>query len=128
MREARGDRTQTEIGHLLDAPQTTVSRWESGSVDLTVEKVHEIEGKLGLETGHLLRAGGYIVGEGMPGDPFSTHTTTERHEVEELLVAAELLGLGVSVTNRRVPSDRHPGTYTIEWEVRLHHRMPGDAA
>lgn len=52
--------SQTELGHKLDMPQTTVSRWERGTVDLTLEQALEIEVILGLPHGTLAKAGGYI--------------------------------------------------------------------
>lgn len=52
--------TQAEFGDVLgDSPQTTVSRWEKGLVDLTAQQVNDIEEALGLEPGHLLSIAGY---------------------------------------------------------------------
>jgi hypothetical protein len=126
LRAARGDRTQTEIGNLLGGiPQTTISRWEAGSVHLTVEQVNEVEATLGLEPGYLLRAGGYVKGEGMPGPPIQVFETTDLEEVGKVLATAELLGWGARVTNRAVPSNQIPGADVTQWEIRLHDRMPG---
>lgn len=58
---------QTELGVKLGTyqpngqpiPQTTVSRWERGTVDLTFEQALEIEVALGLTPGTLFKAGGY---------------------------------------------------------------------
>lgn len=128
LRTARGQRTQTEIGNLLGGvPQTTISRWEAGAVDLTVEQVNLIEGTLGLEPGHLLRAGGYVKGEGMPGSPIQVYETTEVDEVRQIMTAAEMLGWGVRITNRAVPSNRTPGADVTQWEIRIHDRLPGGA-
>ena len=52
--------TQAELGLLLGAiPQTTISRWESGSVDLTMEQVFDLEVALDLPHGALATAAGY---------------------------------------------------------------------
>ena len=59
IRRARGDLTQEQLGDLLGVPQTTVSRWELGYVDLGVEQVRHIEETLRLRPGDLLAEGGY---------------------------------------------------------------------
>lgn len=64
---------QTELGYKLDAPQTTVSRWERGTVDLTLEQALAIETHLGLPLGTLAKAGGYIA----PDDKSTAKTTEE---------------------------------------------------
>jgi len=68
MRRARGNMTQTEVGVLLDLPQSTVSRYELGLVDFPVETMDQIELALGLAVRDLLKAGGYLRGEAMPGN------------------------------------------------------------
>jgi transcriptional regulator with XRE-family HTH domain len=60
--------TQTELGIKLaefqpdgqPIPQTTISRWERGTVDMTFDQALEIEMALGCPLGTLARAGGYI--------------------------------------------------------------------
>lgn len=52
--------TQAEFGEALgDSPQTTVSRWEKGLVDLTAQQINDIEEALGLEAGQLMAEAGY---------------------------------------------------------------------
>lgn len=66
--DLRKERTQTELGEMLaefqpdglPIPQTTISRWERGTVDLTLEQALQIEQALGVPLGTLARAGGYI--------------------------------------------------------------------
>lgn len=61
MRSARGDLTQAEIGARLgNVPQTTISRWEQGLVELSYEQVMDLERALGVSPGTLGRAAGYL--------------------------------------------------------------------
>lgn len=62
IRTARGSWTQTELGEEIGegVPQTTISRWEAGLVDLTVEQVLQVEAALGLQPGALLAEAGYV--------------------------------------------------------------------
>lgn len=60
IRVARGTRSQTEIARRLDRPQSSISAWESGSVDLSAERLHELESALEVAPGTLLRAAGYL--------------------------------------------------------------------
>ncbi len=67
----RQDMTQTELGIKLaefqqdgqPIPQTTISRWERGTIDMTFDQALEIEMALGVSQGTLARAGGYIAAE-----------------------------------------------------------------
>lgn len=58
--------SQAELGYQLGAyldreiPQTTISRWEKGQVDLGVEQIRALEIVLGLSPGALLAAAGYV--------------------------------------------------------------------
>jgi transcriptional regulator with XRE-family HTH domain len=66
IRHARGELTQSELGERLGpylgeaVPQTTISRWESGSVTLDVEVVHALELALDLDPGTLFHNAGYV--------------------------------------------------------------------
>lgn len=72
---------QTELGIKLGdysptgqpVPQTTISRWERGTVDLTLEDAYEIEVALRLAHGTLARAGGYVE----DAEPASTAKSVE---------------------------------------------------
>lgn len=61
-----GIMSQAELGsHLGDyldreVPQTTISRWEKGRVDLGVEEIRALEIVLALTPGSLLAASGYV--------------------------------------------------------------------
>jgi transcriptional regulator with XRE-family HTH domain len=60
VRNARGQRSQCEIATELGRPQSSISAWESGSVDLSVERIYHLEAALRVSHGTLLRASGYI--------------------------------------------------------------------
>lgn len=61
-----GQLSQADLGRRLGAfleapvPQTTISRWEQGQVDLGIEQIRALEVVLGVEKGMLLAASGYI--------------------------------------------------------------------
>jgi hypothetical protein len=63
---ARGELSQTELGARLapqlgiPIPQGTVSRWELGKTEMTLEQVRALERCLDLDPGHLAAAGGYL--------------------------------------------------------------------
>lgn len=65
IREARGELSQTELGRRLEShlgelvSQAAISRWEAGTVDLTLEQVRALELALGLRLGTLGGLGGY---------------------------------------------------------------------
>lgn len=62
IKDYRRDMPQADLGMLLgDIPQTTISRWERGLVDLTLEQLHDLETVLKLTPGTLLVASGYAV-------------------------------------------------------------------
>lgn len=63
--------SQAELGDLMapfsldgrSLPQTTISRWEAGSVELTLEQVYDLEEALSLRHGSLAASTGYVVKE-----------------------------------------------------------------
>lgn len=58
-REGKG-MTQVELGaEIGDIPQTTISRWEKGLVDLTAEQILALEVALGIKAGGLWVTAGY---------------------------------------------------------------------
>jgi hypothetical protein len=65
VRRARGDLIQADFGRPpadelgAPVPQTTISRWEKGEVELGLEQVRAVELVLGLLRGTLGRAAGY---------------------------------------------------------------------
>lgn len=68
LREARGDRPQIELGVAAHVPQTTISRWERGDLDLTYPQVYGIEQALGLLPGTLALQSGYTSPRLVQGD------------------------------------------------------------
>lgn len=60
IRNARAGRSQTELGRAVSRPQSSISAWEAGTVDLPVERVSELEMLLGLAPGTLLVEAGYV--------------------------------------------------------------------
>lgn len=71
IRQARGELTQSQLAELISrvrgqdgyVPQTMVSRWEAGMVDLSCTQLKEIETALGLQLGEIARAAGFIASE-----------------------------------------------------------------
>ena len=63
IRDARYPTSQQSLGAAVGRPQSCVSVWETGGIELGVDRIFELEEHLGLEHGHLLRAGGYIPAE-----------------------------------------------------------------
>lgn len=65
LRISRGEMTQEQVAELLSrirgerVIQTSVSRWEKGMVDMSVEMIRDIEQALGLEKGSILLSAGY---------------------------------------------------------------------
>lgn len=61
-RQNAGLPNQGALGELVDAAQTTVSRWERGASDdvLTLDDVLAVEDALQLDRGQLLAAAGYV--------------------------------------------------------------------
>ncbi len=67
IREARGPTSQAALGRRIGEvspdgpmPQTTVSRWELGDVEHSLETIRAIEMALDLRLGSLLEAAGYV--------------------------------------------------------------------
>lgn len=118
IRTLRGKRTQTDFGRRLGVPQTTVSRWEHGHVDLGVEQVRLIEDALDAPNGSLLVAAGLLEASAVP-DRREIHTSyfSTLEEACEQLKAVDELGLGVVLSNQWRPEA--DGTATLEWVVRV---------
>ena len=71
IRRARGSLTQAELGSRLGLPQTTISRWEQGTVDLGVGQVHALRRALGLRSGRTAYERGYAGPSEVGGDPIT---------------------------------------------------------
>lgn len=61
IKKARGLLSQEDLGKKLGGlPQTTLSRWEQGKVELTVEQIRDIERACNARPGTLLMGAGYV--------------------------------------------------------------------
>ncbi|MEY2425827.1 MAG: helix-turn-helix protein [Actinomycetota bacterium] len=129
IRRFRNERTQAEFGTLFGVPQTTVSRWEAGHVDLSFEQVRSIEVALDVPLGTLGRAAGFVVSSSTADEDefigFRTTYFNTFNEVQAELAAAEVIGLGVRLSNRWIPSREHSGS-ELEWVLTLMVDPPGD--
>lgn len=64
IRDNRGEMPQIEMGEKLGGvPQTTISRWERGLGDMTLEQLWDIENAFQLPHGTLARQAGYVTDE-----------------------------------------------------------------
>jgi transcriptional regulator with XRE-family HTH domain len=125
-REAAG-LTQRELGERLrrvtrePRPQTTVSRWEAGAVDLGYEQIHRIEHALDLAPGTLGADADYI-SPAATARGFRTITVDSLDDVIDAIRSADALGLRVHVSNDQ------PGTADNQtqpgWLVVLSQRRP----
>lgn len=59
IRRARHPLTQTEVAKAVRRPQSCISVWERGGVELGVDRIFELEDLFGLRHGVLFEAGGY---------------------------------------------------------------------
>ena len=124
IKAARGDLSQAEVGAQLGVPQSTVSRWERGGVDLGYEQVHQIEEVLDVEFGSIGKAAGFVE----DAEP-DLDTTSFREmggmnfqTVTEMLAAAVTLDLGVKVWNYWTTQE---GGEVLEWTVQMATEPPG---
>jgi hypothetical protein len=86
--------------------QTTGSRWELGTVELTAEQVHGFEAALGLRPGPLFRVAGYVAGEHERlGSPLRLIECVSAEEAFDAVRAADELGLGVKLSNVLLETD-----------------------
>jgi transcriptional regulator with XRE-family HTH domain len=61
--------SQCELGAAVGRPQSSISQWENGLVDLSMEQVAEIEKVLGVPAGSLGRAAGYVDSNAPSSEP-----------------------------------------------------------
>ena len=59
LRQARHPLTQSEVAEAVGRPQSCISVWERGGVELGVDRVYELEDLFGIRHGALLEAAGY---------------------------------------------------------------------
>jgi transcriptional regulator with XRE-family HTH domain len=116
-----GERLAPILGEVV--PQTTLSRWEKGSVGLDVEMLRALELALRLRAGLLAWKGGYIEAAGEPYiDDIQTGTVWQVSEAIKHLRAAETLELGVRIHNEWVTLA--DGTVPTRWVIELFHEAP----
>lgn len=60
LRRARHPLTQTEVARAVGRPQSCVSVWERGGIELGVDRVYELEELYGVRHGSMLEQAGYI--------------------------------------------------------------------
>ncbi|HVV36959.1 MAG TPA: helix-turn-helix transcriptional regulator [Acidimicrobiales bacterium] len=122
IRKYRGDRKQSELGALLGVPQTTISRWEVGLVDLGVEQVRGLERALDLPLGTLGRAAGYVdpclTGDEDTWPGFRVSFVDDFELAKSLLEAAAALDIGVRIFNRW--RELANGEKNLEWVIVLY--------
>jgi transcriptional regulator with XRE-family HTH domain len=99
--------TQAELGDRIGEAQTTVSRWETGEVEIEFGQARRIEAALDLPTGWIGRAAGLVDVDALYEDDPSTFIRVgyfDNYEAARTEIdAAATLGLGVRVVNRMVP-------------------------
>ena len=129
IRSLRGDRTQAELGLALGGViQTTISRWENGLVDLTMEQVLELERALEVKPGTLGSVAGYIEPDLVSSSPSAPrdHIVTQYHDIHEEMLdalrAAVTLNFGVRLKN--VWQQEASGGSTLLWELELRMEPP----
>jgi transcriptional regulator with XRE-family HTH domain len=125
IRRARSDLSQEEFAVKLDVPQTTLSRWELGKIDFGIELLRSLERAMSFRPGHLLRVGGYVPGDSANGAPFREEILEDAEGVTAWARAAELLSLGLKITNRIIPSTNDAESTVMEWLVVVHQQLPG---
>lgn len=60
IRRSRHPLPQAEVGRAVGRPQSCVSVWEKGGIELGIDRVYELEELFGLRHGELLEAAGYV--------------------------------------------------------------------
>lgn len=60
IRQVRGPLSQTRLAERLDLDQTTVSRWEVGRAEPSLDEIARVEAAVGAEPGTVLRLAGYV--------------------------------------------------------------------
>ena len=89
IRAARGAQSQTDVGRTVGRPQSSVSVWETGGLELGVDRVYELEDLFGAPHGSLLGAAGYI--DVQPGSWWAAYPSAATAEFPDL--AAEWLSV-----------------------------------
>ena len=123
IRRARGALTQEELGDRLDLPQTTVSRWELGYVDLGVEQVRRLEEALDLPGGELFAKGGYAGRPEAGGFPVKSDLLGSLEDAIDAVRGAGAMDLGIQLVNRWEPSG--PDQRTLVWRIEVTSEPPG---
>ena len=123
IRKARGSMSQTELSTRLNVPQTTISRWERGTVDFGLEQLRALEHALEISPGHLFAAGGYIAGREPQEAPLRNEQCDYVDEAIRLIEAAERFAFGITLSNAWHPTD-DPDMRTLKWTVVVTEEAP----
>lgn len=123
IRTARGSVSQTELSTKLNVPQTTISRWERGTVDFGLEQLRTLEHALELPPGHLFEAGRYIAGREPQEAPLRKVQCDAVDEAGRLIEAAAGFGFGITLSNAWHPTD-DPDHRTLRWTVVVREEAP----
>lgn len=125
IRAARGSTSQTELSARLGVPQTTLSRWERGTVDFGLEQLRALEYVLELEPGTLLLAGGYVPGREPREGVVREISRASFTDAMRMVQAAEELTLGVELSNGWRLTGGSDYERVLEWAVVLTEEAPG---
>lgn len=120
IRHVRGETTQAEFGARFGVPQATLSRWELGVTDLSVEQVRAVEVAAGLQPGDLLRSAGYLREDPVARPSVRTvkeMTFERRAEALKMVKTADEVGLGVYLSNAWRSTG--PDEAEMAWNLRL---------
>lgn len=115
--------SQVAFAQRVQRDQTTVSRWESGKVEMTLGQIRLAEDALGLSPGTLVADVGYVA-PSTTGIPFVSTIVSTAAEAADLLLAAATLGIGVRVRNVYQARDLFT---TLVWVVDLLTDPPDEA-
>jgi transcriptional regulator with XRE-family HTH domain len=134
-REAK-DMTQAELGELLKGllddgpvPQTTISRWEAGSVSIDYETVRAIELALCLPLGTIAAAAHYVEpGVEPPAEVVQTIYFSDRRDAFRAAKDGDNLGFGVRVSNLLWPDRDVPDQWVEHWVLELLAEVPERSA
>ncbi len=113
--------TQAELGSQIELspdrtlPQTALSRWEAGLVDLGVEQIRAVESALGVPYGTISVAANYVSAECRREEPpLRTIVVDDLAAAIELVTAASRLGLDV-----QLHADQTGGDQSCAWVIQL---------
>lgn len=132
IRTARGHGRQYDFAIRLGRPQATLSYWENGRSVPSLDALVEIETALELPLGSLAAIAGYFTPEAcgaLAGSPLALRRYETRDAAIEAVVAADVLGMGVRLSNGGVRSDQlGPSSWLVEVTTELVGQLDADTA